>query len=88
MYPLQDSIIINKVHIYYPQVGSNDCGLFALAYIKSICELQEPSLIKYDQNKLRENYNNFVTSGKLEFDIIESHLNCLRNYTRYSIPLN
>ena len=78
---------LNKIQIYFPQVGSNDCGLFALAYVNSICQYKEPSLIQYNQAMLRANYNSFVTNNELQFNIIETHFNCLRQYTRYSITL-
>ena len=29
----------------YTQRGKNDCGLFALSYIESIVQLEDPSLI-------------------------------------------
>ncbi len=36
------------------QRGSNDCGLFALAFIASICCGVEPSTVTYQQNAMRQ----------------------------------
>ena len=41
-----------KVHVQ-KQEGDNDCGLFALAYIESLCRGHEPRLIEYDQSYMR-----------------------------------
>jgi len=46
----------------YTQRGKNDCGLFALSYIESIVQLEDPSLIVYDQYMMRRDYNTFVHS--------------------------
>ena len=55
------SIKIKRVHVN-KQAGQNDCGLFILAYIESLCRNLEPGLIIYDQNSLRDSYNRFVSS--------------------------
>ena len=34
-----------------------DCGLYSLAFLISLCENLDPTLIKYDQSKMREHYN-------------------------------
>ena len=36
------------------QEGSTDCGLFAIAVMASLAHREDPSVIKYDQNKMRE----------------------------------
>ena len=36
------------------QEGSHDCGLFALAYITSICNGQDPAVLLYKQNAMRK----------------------------------
>jgi hypothetical protein len=64
IFPLEirvSSIKIKRVHVN-KQAGQNDCGLFILAYIESLCRNLEPGLIIYDQNSLRDSYNRFVSS--------------------------
>ena len=63
MYPLIDKYIIHYVKMPYPQISTNDCGLFALAYVHSLCSLYEPSSIKYKQESMRSNYNKWVETG-------------------------
>ena len=61
-------LTIKKVHVQ-KQEGDNDCGLFALAYIESLCRGHEPGLIEYDQSHMRQAYNQFVSKerGMLHF---------------------
>ncbi len=54
MFPTRDSYYVNKVHMPYKQQSGNDCGLFALAYALCLCERQEPSVIKFDQDTMRK----------------------------------
>ena len=35
------------------QKGSSDCGLFALAFITSICNRQDPTELAYNQSSMR-----------------------------------
>ena len=42
------------------QKGASDCGLFALANLISICNRLDPSDLIFDQNKMREHYNNSI----------------------------
>jgi len=56
------SLKIKKVNVVRQQ-GKNDCGLFCLAYIESLCKYLEPGILTYDQSYMRRSYNNFVTSG-------------------------
>ena len=51
------------------QQGSNDCGVFVLAYIESIINHLEPSLISYKQETMRTNYNNFIDSEFQDYKI-------------------
>ena len=44
------------------QEGSNDCGLFALAYMYTLCSGNNPSLCAYTQSKMRDHYNNCITN--------------------------
>jgi hypothetical protein len=62
MFQDRRDIYVFKPKVFFPQNNLNDCGLFALAYIKSLCEYQEPALIEFDQsnNIMRRNYNKFI----------------------------
>ena len=62
MYPVLSEYVIHHVKMSYPQVSTNDCGLFALAYVYSLCNSQEPSLLFYDQDSMRSNYNKWIES--------------------------
>ncbi len=42
------------------QEGFNDCGLFALAYMNTLCSGKNPSLCAYTQSKMRAHYNNCI----------------------------
>jgi hypothetical protein len=66
---------IHKVKMNFKQVGMNDCGLFALAYVNSLLEMRDPSLINYDQIEMRKSFNNFIDSQIF-------HLNIKENYTK------
>ncbi|RNA44531.1 hypothetical protein BpHYR1_044209 [Brachionus plicatilis] len=43
-----------------PQIGSNDCGLFSIAYAYELSCKRDPSNIQYDQVSMRRNFNNLV----------------------------
>ena len=47
------------------QVGSSDCGLFAIAFATSLCSGLDPHTLKYDQSKMRSNFLSCVESGCL-----------------------
>ena len=51
----------------YPMISVNDCGLFALACVESICNNWELSLIVYNQHTMRKVYNDFIDSDCKEF---------------------
>lgn len=76
MYPNQSLIKIKTVKVVR-QLGSNDCGLFALAYVKSLCENEDPALIKYNQVKMRKNYNHFIRKSQNDFKIDQINSNHL-----------
>jgi Ulp1 family protease len=48
------------------QVGSSDCGLFAIVYATSLCSGLDPHTLKYDQSKMRSNFLSCVESGCLD----------------------
>ena len=87
MYPIKDSIVVNKVNILFEQIGTNDCGLFAINYVDSICLKEEPSLIKYNQNTMRSNYNDFIDTKVYNIDKNYSYYNCERSFTKYLLNL-
>ena len=47
------------------QIGGNDCGLFSVASACSICNGQDPSTLKYDQNMMRLHLVNAFFKKKL-----------------------
>ena len=47
------------------QVGSSDCGLFAIVFATSLCSGLDPHTLKYDQSKMRSNFLSCVKSGCL-----------------------
>ena len=48
------------------QEGFNDCGLFALAYMYTLCTVNNPSLCSYTQSKMRDHHNHCVTNKIVE----------------------
>ena len=83
MYPLTDSYIIHSVKMQYPQISTNDCGLFALAYVHSLCNFYEPSSIKYKQDTMRSNYNKWIETD-LEY-IVDTDFNITDGISRDAI---
>lgn len=47
------------------QLGPNDCGLFAIAYMVSIANEEDPAVVKYDQEVFRSHLAGCFVSGKL-----------------------
>ena len=39
------------------QEGFDDCGLFVLAYMLTLCSGQDPSCVTYKQKEMRGNFN-------------------------------
>ena len=76
MFPTKGEYIIHKAKIWYPQVGANDCGLFALAYVKALCLNLEPSLVTFCQSTMRHEYNEFI-----ERNLIDYRVNIISNLT-------
>ena len=62
--PDEHSVSIKKIGVK-KQEGENDCGLFALAYMESLCKNQEPGLLAYHQSGMRAAYNYFVENNFL-----------------------
>jgi hypothetical protein len=89
MFPDKKLHVIHKVNMKYSQDGTNDCGLFALAYIESILNMKEPSLIKYNQGSMRIRYNEFIDSDLNNFnmDILEINSFVKRKIKPYYIKI-
>ena len=47
-----NSFVIEYMNMQY-QIGGNDCGVFAIASACSICNGQDPSALKFDQDAMR-----------------------------------
>ena len=47
------------------QEGTSDCGVFAIAVITSLLFGEDPSMVTYKQEKLREHLTECLTVGKL-----------------------
>ena len=43
MFPNNENHVVHYAKMFYPQVSSNDCGLFALAYVMALCRNDELS---------------------------------------------
>ena len=56
MLPNHDFIILNRKDSVQQQTNSYDCGLYSLAFLISLCDLLDPTSIKFDQSKMREHY--------------------------------
>ena len=63
MFGTEDSFVnIPKIKI---QMGGADCGLFAIAYVTSLAHGDDPSVISYEQIKMRGHLIECFTKGKL-----------------------
>ena len=69
MFPRVDKFLVHKAEMYSTQVSTNDCGLFALSYVKSLCTSIEPSLIKLDQSTMRIEFNKFIDRDMRDFSV-------------------
>ena len=47
------------------QNGASDCGLFALVYITSICNGQDPATLFYDQSAMRPHLRECFEKGEM-----------------------
>ena len=59
IFPQTNHMFLNNRDVQR-QEGINDCGLFALAYMYTLCSGNNPSLCAYTQSKMRDHYNNCV----------------------------
>ena len=60
----EKSVIVEFVDVQ-EQKGANDCGLFALAYITSICNGQDPATLLYDQAAMRPHLQECFEKGEI-----------------------
>ena len=47
------------------QEGSCDCGLFAVAFITSVCNGQDPAVLSYKQNAMRKHILKSIEDGMM-----------------------
>ena len=59
IFPQTNHMFLNNRDVQR-QEGINDCGLFALAYMYTLCSGNNPSLCAYTQSKMRDHYNNCI----------------------------
>ena len=68
-------IVLNFIDVTC-QKGSNDCGLFAIAYAMSICCAKMPGKLVFDQNLMRCHLLNCLETKKIEeFPVKKEHRN-------------
>ncbi|KAL5488583.1 hypothetical protein EMCRGX_G017550 [Ephydatia muelleri] len=47
------------------QMGSNDCGIFAIAFAVALCSERDPHMETYEQNEMRNHLHQCFSAGKL-----------------------
>ena len=85
IYPEKSSTIVNLVNVE-PQIGPNDCGLFAIAYAKILSYGKDPYNYKLHQSTMWKTYNFFVNYGSLpdfEFTEISNKKKFKWNYCKF-----
>ena len=60
----EDCITIHHCDVQW-QVGVNDCGIFAIAFVTAICNRDEPHSIVFYQNNMRKHLTTCFENGKL-----------------------
>ena len=68
------------------QEGSHDCGLFAVAYITSICNGQDPAVLLYKQNAMRKHILKSIEDGVMSV-FPSSASRCPKASARKNIPV-
>ena len=70
------------------QYGSNDCGLFALAYAVAICMETNPAKLIFEQIWMRNHFNQVLKSQNLQqFNHFEIENTTLTNCNEYCIDV-
>ncbi|CAF0762146.1 unnamed protein product [Brachionus calyciflorus] len=71
LYPEREFHHVSMVEVI-PQVDSNDCGLFTIAYAYVLSRRNDPSNLRYDQSSMRKKFNDLIKFNYLyEFDFSE-----------------
>ena len=68
------------------QKGSNDCGLFSLANLRSLCQEADPSLLHYEQKLMRNHFN--VCIENKTFNSFKYRVTSRKNITHKSKIFN
>ncbi|CAF2718166.1 unnamed protein product [Rotaria sp. Silwood2] len=63
--PNEEKVVLSFASVQQ-QVGGNDCGLFALAFVTSLCYGDIPSVLFYDQKSLRSHYVNCIENNEIQ----------------------
>ena len=63
--PDEEKVVLSFENVQQ-QVGNNDCGLFALAFVTSLCYGDIPSLLLYDQKSLRNHYTKCIEDNQIQ----------------------
>ena len=59
-----DAIVLEYIQVQY-QVGTSDCGLFAVAFAASICNSEDPGKVLFHQNSLRSHLKVCLENGEI-----------------------
>lgn len=59
-----DFIVLEYIHVQY-QIGASDCGAFAIAFATSICFAEDPHVVIYEQNNLRNHLKICLEKGDI-----------------------
>ena len=63
MFPGDQVTLVNEK--VQRQVGSNDCGLFALAFATDLCNGLDPVNQRYEQGSMRQHYVSCLENGAM-----------------------
>ena len=59
-----DAIVLEHTQVQY-QIGTSDCGLFAIAFAASICNSEDPGKVLFHQNSLRSHLKVCLENGEI-----------------------
>lgn len=84
--PECNTFYVQSVNVV-PQFGSDDCGLFAIAYLIAIANGKNPAKLMFNQMVMRNHFNDCITSGIWnEFPSIE--IDCTPIYKEHCFDLS
>ena len=70
------------------QYGTDDCGIFALAYAIAICMDKNPAKLLFEQISMRNHFNQVLKSQNLQqFNHLEIENSTLSHYYEYAIDI-